>query len=543
MNPAATIPGVSDVPKPQPLTVYLAKQAIVDTRSILKAPDSLKHYPIAQTGDLFVPLTASKQPKWAKFFGDYLPPTTFGQISSAGALFAIKHKNRVFALTFGTGRFQLKEDCWEERFGLRIALNCIGDNTVKSIDKHTLDPLARHTREQASREATASEFGLDIEQDLLRAVTGTPRDSGYGKWISGMDTLHIAVPVTIGGLPDLLDRIYEKYLDTSYQKTFPWVDQIAEVRDSSLQSALNGLLVERLRSGKKENTWMAVPDVIAWDTVGGFRFPSSGPRIEYHDVHLDHFLASLHHPTDIDEDLLKSKVVECLDEEGNPLHKWKAFRCLYCELDYNDDAYLLSGGNWYRVQRDFVNQVNSAVDQIPEYAHTLPEYDDQSEGDYVKRVAKADPVALAPMDGKMIVYGGGASKIEFCDLLTAKRDLVHIKRYGQSAALSHLFAQGLTSGELLQIDPDFRKALNARLPNGHRLSDPSKRPRQGEYRVVFAIVSDRPGPLVLPFFSRLNLKHAARRLEGYGFRVAKAKIQVADLRKKLQKIKSRRRAS
>ena len=86
-----------------------------------------------------------------------------------------------------------------------MALNCIGNSTVKSIDKDTLDPLARHTREQASRAASASEFGLDIEQDLLRAVTGTPSEEGFGKWVTGMDTLHIAVPVTIETLPDLLD--------------------------------------------------------------------------------------------------------------------------------------------------------------------------------------------------------------------------------------------------------------------------------------------------------------------------------------------------
>jgi uncharacterized protein (TIGR04141 family) len=203
----------------------------------------------------------------------------------------------------------------------------------------------------------------------------------------------------------------------------------------------------------------------------------------------------------------------------------------------------MSGGNWYHVRRDFVEQINAAVDQIPEYDRTLPEYDDKSEGDYVKRVAKAEPDTFAAMDGKTIVYGGGASKIEFCDLLTRKHDVVHIKRYGQSAALSHLFAQGLTSGELLQIDRAFRQALNTKLPEGYRLSDPAKRPRQGEYRVVFAIVSDRTGSLKLPFFSRLNLKHAAKRLEGYGFRVAKAKIHVSLLKTKLKKIKSRNRAA
>jgi uncharacterized protein (TIGR04141 family) len=202
----------------------------------------------------------------------------------------------------------------------------------------------------------------------------------------------------------------------------------------------------------------------------------------------------------------------------------------------------LSGGSWYRVKRDFVDQVNSAVNQISTFDQPLPEYDDNSEGDYVKRVAKSNPAAFAAMDGKTIPYGGGASKIEFCDLLTAKRDIVHVKRYGQAAALSHLFAQGLTSGELFQIDRDFRKALNPKLPQGHRLADPSKRPRQNDFRVVFAIVSDRPGALVLPFFSRLNLKHATRRLEGYGFRVAKAKIAVTEVRAKLKKIKSRKRA-
>lgn len=508
---------------------------------------ALKHIPLSNAGnvnaELFAVPPSSKLPKWASFFGASAPSGAFGLASSVGALVTIKHKDRVFALTFGTGRFHVKQDCWEESFGLRVALNCIGNNVVKSIDKHTLDPLARHTREQASREATASEFGLDVEQDLLRAVTGTPTDPSFGKWITGTDTLHICVPVDLAGLPDLLDKLNEKYLDLSYRKNFPWVDQIAEVRDPAVLTALNELLVKKLRSGKREQMWMAVPEVISWDDVGGFRFPCAGRRLEYHDVHLAHFLESVPNPASISEDLLKSRSVECVDAEGKPLKRWKAYRCLYCELDFEGDAYLLTGGSWYRVRRDFVNQVNAAVDAIPDYDGKLPEYDDKSEGAYIKRVAKADAKGFAAMDGKNIAYGGGASKIEFCDLIAAKRDLVHIKRYGQSAALSHLFAQGLTSGELFQTDPEFRKALNAKLPEEHRLADPAKPPNRGEYRIVFAIVSDRPGSLALPFFSRLNLKHAARRLGGYGFRVAKAMIVVSEQKTKLKKFKARKRAA
>ena len=101
--------------------------------------------------------------------------------------------------------------------------------------------------------------------------------------------------------------------------------------------------------------------------------------------------------------------------------------------------------------------------------------------------------------------------------------------------MSHLFAQGLISGELFLTDLDFRKKVNKELPSNFQLQDATKRPGQGEYRVVFAVISDVPGELVLPFFSRLNLKHAARRLEAYGYRVERAKVEVDEILSKLKK--------
>ena len=46
------------------------------------------------------------------------------------------------------------------------------------------------------------------------------------------------------------------------------------------------------------------------------------------------------------------------------------------------------------------------------------------------------------------------------------------------------------------------------------------------YRIVFAVVSDRPEDLTLPFFSRLNLRHAFRTLQAYGYKAAIAIISV-----------------
>jgi uncharacterized protein (TIGR04141 family) len=43
--------------------------------------------------------------------------------------------------------------------------------------------------------------------------------------------------------------------------------------------------------------------------------------------------------------------------------------------------------------------------------------------------------------------------------------------------------------------------------------------------LVFAIISKSTNPLEIPFFSKVSLKNARRRLQGYGYKVTKKKIQ------------------
>lgn len=59
------------------------------------------------------------------------------------------------------------------------------------------------------------------------------------------------------------------------------------------------------------------------------------------------------------------------------------------------------------------------------------------------------------MDAKVIYYGGGYSSIEVCDVLSKNGELIHVKRHNGSATLSHLFNQGLVSGELIREDRSF----------------------------------------------------------------------------------------
>src|SRR5580658_1891836 len=109
----------------QSLNIYLAKQRFTKAVDIVKDPQTARHYAIGQDGsigDLYIPRSHGKQPDWAGFFADYVKPDDFGFVTSAGALLVVRYGERIFAFTFGTGRFLLKPDCWEDRFGLRAAL-------------------------------------------------------------------------------------------------------------------------------------------------------------------------------------------------------------------------------------------------------------------------------------------------------------------------------------------------------------------------------------------------------------------------------------
>jgi len=212
-----------------------------------------------------------------------------------------------------------------------------------------------------------------------------------------------------------------------------------------------------------------------------------------------------------------------LGDDGVTLKHWPAYRCIYAEVKFSEDSYFLSGGKWYRIVTDFVEQVNSSISQIPVLDGFLPDYADNTEDTYNIRVGQAAS-GFHLMHKVLIPYGGGKSSIEFCDLLGSNGDIIHVKRFSGSRDLSHLFAQGLNSGQLFQIDAGFRRAVDPHLPPSLRGRFIEDRPAAKELQVIFAIVSKSLKPFNLPFFAKLSLRHAAQRLEIYGYRVALAKI-------------------
>jgi uncharacterized protein (TIGR04141 family) len=248
--------------KTQTLTIYLIKEHINEPFYILKPDLAVTPYPIVINEDityqLFVKKVRADFPKWTELFKNYVDRSIFGETRPTAAVLLVPIDNRIIALTFGQGRHMLTDDCWEERFGLRVVLNSIGEGRLRSIDKHTFDAIPKHSREQTSRDASPYDFALDVERDLLRAVTGALDDKTLGSMLTGMDALRTHVEVNLDGIETPLRLYANKYQEETYKENFPWVDHISDVRSKETVDLLDMFLIDRLRANDFDRSWLQV---------------------------------------------------------------------------------------------------------------------------------------------------------------------------------------------------------------------------------------------------------------------------------------------
>ena len=525
-----------DNKKAQSLSIFLIKAEYENIDDIVLSAGCNEPItiPVSGLGDtfLYVKKSPSAFPKWTSLFKDATNINLIGKSNSISAVMIVKSSDRYFALTFGQGgRFLLKDDVFEERFGLFVALNSVESESLRCVDKQSLDSLESHTRIQSGYGTSADQFGLDVEQDMLKAIVGSPKDRRLGHRMTGTDALSVSVKMDLDDLQFLLDSYKEKFQEDLSEKGFDWVNNISVLKSSSvLIPKLEEALLNKFRKTDYTDLWLSIPEIIQWESVTGFVF-TSGKKIAHHDINLSGFLETVE-PNAVTIDMLKSRRVSCVDADHKLTFKsWSIYKCLYAEVNIDEGKYILNDGKWFNVNEDFVKKTDSEFGKIEKSKLTLPAYEGGGEGKYNKGVSEAAPHTYALMDDKnKIFHGGGQGQVEVCDLFSNEKNLIHVKHYGKSSVLSHLFAQGFVSGQLIQLDPSFRNKFKKKLPrNFKRLINVSNRPADKEFTVTYAVISDsEEKDLYLPFFSRVNLNNTAKVLSGFGFSVEVLKIPVDD---------------
>ncbi len=519
------MPRVSQIPTNH-VTVYLIKDEYQNVADIVESTQEPQT--VGDNSLFFFEDSHSNPPRWVTgFFGQSsVRNLPIFNSSSKGVLIvpiSVSGKTVRFAVAFGMGRHLLKDGVIEQGFGLKVVLNSAELNSFRSIDKTRMGSVPKQSREQMSREVSPADFGIDIEQDLISSVTAVSNENRLGKIITGKDALSASAKVDCTNITEFVRLCYEKYNSTEYKKNFDWIDQIKEVRNSVLEHILLQKLADNLNSGSITKTWMAVPEIINWADVVGFRYRAPKRGHIHEDLDINDFMDLFSDPI-ILADLKHSLVFPISAEKDEPLDKWTALRCIYSELEHDGKTYVLNNAKWYEIEASFVSEVDSDFRSIPDSTVSLIPYTPgDSENEYNEK-ATAAISGSACMDQKNIVHGGGRSSIEFCDILTSDKKLIHVKKYGGSSVLSHLFNQGVVSAELFVGDEEFRRKLNSKLPTPHKLSNTRIRPTAPDYEVIYGIISSDPSALEIPFFSKVSFRNAKRRLTALGYSVSKRKI-------------------
>lgn len=511
-------------------TILLLKDEVGTYQDALKADqDELVELTVPSLNGHFVAKPRlTKRPWWLDFISSHVDDAEalsglFN--SSTSAVLFITASERLFAVTFGHGRNLLEPTAYERDFGLKVVLNTVAPDQLKSIDARTYDELTVHTRRDVSRGSAIEAFGLDVSRDLVRSVTGQPSDETLARRVTGSDSLALRSRVQVPEIPALLVRLLEAYQSNHYKERFAWVDHLRPVKDPAEIAELNQALVAVLRSREIDDLHLAPPEPMNWERTEGFRLSTEPSDTELHaDPPISAYLDSLENPNEIDVERLKrDKVIAVGSDQGEIFAQWPVFRCLVFEAKIGERLFALSAGDWYSIDTDFAAEVEAFANSIPELDVSLPDAAPGS-GEGAYNELAASEVDALNMDQKLVPVAGG-DPVELCDLLTRSKQFIHVKKRGSSSTLSHLFMQGVVSGELLFRDQRFRDAARTKvdgLDSSFTESVPSARPQPEECEVGFVVItrSDRSTRLTLPFFSLISMRTAVEQLQDRGYKVS-----------------------
>ncbi len=516
-------------------TVFLLKPGLNQIQDAIDPDKSTTEHPLVGLagvdGSLFLGPQNTRTPEWVATVTPFLNAPINGAISaSRSAVLIVTHGGRKFAITFGHGKSLLNANAWERGFGLKVTLNRVNPDALRSIDSKTYEDLVVSTRTQTSKTSSLGSFDLDVGRILVRGVAGDAQNNAVFKRFVGADALRVTTTLSFANLPQILTELTAAYTSTAYRSNFGWIDNIKEA-DPSKHAALDARIVHELQAGGGD-AYLAPADVVNWDEIEEFNYTGGNQDEVSADLSLPIYLAIVNRRGQvIDIEHLKSHRVKVRYENGADFRaEWSIYDCLVWETQFQGKRYVLFDGRWFQISATYVSRVEGFVTRISAGVNPTPLPDanpDEPEGDYNIRAQAANAAALALLDREPFRPSGATSSIEFCDLFSNDRKLIHVKKRSSSATLSHLFSQGSVSGDLFLNDKTIRTAVRRKLTSlgkaPHAALVPVARPTPNDFEIVYAVIAPPVNgqfPPRFPFFSAVNLMHHGTRIEGLGYRLS-----------------------
>ena len=476
----------------------------------------------------FVVRNKVTKPKWAQHLSPHFDLDELqNQTSSVVLLF--QAADRTWALCYGNGFHLIAPGSTEPGFGLRVVANSIDPSAIRSADARTPDVVSRTIRAQVSAGSPIAELGVAVDKELVKHLAGrvgttNDDDEPWARRLAGSDSLQINATWDLAELGDRATFLLSQFNSTSYQEFFGFIDNFRPLTAKDpLTETLDGLLGATLDARRFEKISLAAPEVIDEDRFDHYKVMGVRQSAELDDLRLEDLYQLLADWGTEGLEALSSVSLVAVDGDGGAAStKRELHRYVAAEIDHDGKTYMLVAGQWFVVDRGYVERINSAIERLVAQSttRTFPTWQaSMSEREYNESVAVED--TWISMDGVLFNHGGPHQKIELCDLAGVEEPVVvHVKKMSSSATLSHLWAQGVVASELYSLDSGFAAQVRAALPH---LPDAMR-----DITLVYAVANDRDGELQdeLFFFSKVHLVQQLETLRLIGCPVELVKIKI-----------------
>jgi uncharacterized protein (TIGR04141 family) len=542
---------VALMPKLNSFSLYLAKSEATDFDELITAnaqdmvtrgvATKFTSDNFANSAALYVFHGQRTVPKWVALLKPSftLPDNLFAQ--SPCAILAFKKDKSLFAITFAYAHVYLDDAITEADFGLKVAINAVNDERLRSVERSNIGAAIRDFA-QAAGQRDLQSFGFDDALDLIRKVSGRANDNEFADMVTGSRPLRFSKRIELSDVPEAALEAVRLFKSGAYKKTrFKIIDFLSPVLDTTVQSTLDEALLAAVR-GQSDEFEIALPEIVP-ENIASFRFEHAGFSSFYPDLSLELYREGLGDrlATLALDDLKNHTVAAYAENEDRPFQRWSVHRSLVGSLVFGGERYALNEGHWYRINKAFKDAADRKFTELCrspdkklrplkkiQAAATKgkkPKITYQSEESYNAEIARETSYLL--LDQKLIqiddVPGPG---IEACDLLDVDgRRFIHVKKSSrQSSVLSHFFKQGGNAAQMLRKYEPFKTKLIETVKQHYGATKAKEfEAALGKRWTVEFQIADFPrqdGAHNIPFFSKLTLREEARDIEAMEFDVS-----------------------
>lgn len=355
------------------LSIYLFKEKFKknDDIKLEKYKEVTLKSDLSFNAKLFIRKRKISEPAWFLFLKDYFDFSINDPNSTTNSLvLLIESNSRVFAVTFGYGFTAIKRSQIEKNFGLKIVLNSVDDDKLDIVDYFSINSSSvnksKHKRIHVHGGTPTYDFEIRETSDLIKMISGKPKEKNFAKKISGADSITITVEdIAIENLQSKCNELFEKYLLKDYQKKFAFIDYILPIDIESTKKEtvyLLKILEEDLKKAvlnkNHEKVSVSPPRIIEADVVkyvvrkGSIK--ESFDELNLTDLYLLNKKNKFENPID------ELSIIEYYDEQKHSAPR-KMREYILFQTQHYGKTYLHISGDWYEVETEFYKSIKDRV--------------------------------------------------------------------------------------------------------------------------------------------------------------------------------------